>query len=492
MRLTDQLRDYINAAFTGLWVQTQEPDEAEREIVQQAQARKWRVAVWDVAQGLRLAGPTSSNADPGAGDPIAAIRALPGLSDSKGTTIFLLHNFHRFLTSPEVIQTTFAQLVAGKDQRAFLVVLAPVVQIPLELEKLFVVIEHALPDREQLQQIGTDINSDPDHPTTSPPNWNQVLDAAAGLTRYEAEGAFSLSIARHNVIRPDVIWELKAQALRKSNLLTLHRGGERFASLGGLSSVKDFCRRALQGSRTVKPRGVLLLGVPGTGKSAFAKALGNETGRPTLILDIGALMGSLVGQTEQNIRQALRIADAMAPCILFVDELEKGLAGVGGQGDSGVSTRLFGALLTWLADHQSDVFFIATSNDISKLPPEFTRAERLDAVFFLDLPATTEKRAIWEMNRREYGIATNQKQPADENWTGAEIKACCRLAALLDLPLEETAQQIVPVAVTASEAIEKLRTWASGRCLSSDATGIFQKGTSSTARRRVKNDPSTN
>ena len=312
MRLTEQLRDYVNAAFTGLWVQTQEPDEAEREILQLSRERRWRIAVWDVAQGLRVAGSTGSSAESAAGDPIAAIRAISALAEPDGTTILLLHNFHRFLTSPEVIQTTFGRLVAGKEQRTFLVVLAPTVQIPVELEKLFVVLEHALPDRQQLRAIAEQVNEDPQTQTTAP-NWDKVLDAAAGLTRYEAEGAFALSIARHNAIRPETIWELKAQALRKNNLLTLHRGGERFGSLGGLAGMKDFCRRALQGGRTVRPRGVLLLGVPGSGKSAFAKALGNETGRPTLILDIGALLGSLVGQTEQNIRLALRIADAMAP-----------------------------------------------------------------------------------------------------------------------------------------------------------------------------------
>jgi len=201
---------------------------------------------------------------------------------------------------------------------------------------------------------------------------------------------------------------------------------------------------------------------------------------------------SLAIYPTQNIRQALRIADAMSPCILFMDELEKGLAGVGGQGDSGVSTRLFGTLLSWLAEHESDVFFIGTANDISKLPPEFTRAERLDAVFFLDLPAKDEKRTIWDMYRQEFEIPDEQKQPKDDNWTGAEIKACCRLAALLDLPIEETAQQIVPVAVTASEAIEKLRTWASGRCLASNEIGIYQKSGASSSRRRVKGDPSPN
>ena len=177
--------------------------------------------------------------------------------------------------------------------------------------------------------------------------------------------------------------------MKKSGLLQLHRGGERFADLGGLEALKDFCLRAMrrQGHRDPRkrPRGALLLGIPGSGKSAYSKALGAETGRPTLIMDVGALMGSLVGSTEANIRQALRIADAMAPCILMIDEVEKALSGVasGGSTDSGVSARLFGTFLTWLNDHESDVFTICTCNDISKLPPEFSRAERFDGIFFL-------------------------------------------------------------------------------------------------------------
>jgi SpoVK/Ycf46/Vps4 family AAA+-type ATPase len=161
-----------------------------------------------------------------------------------------------------------------------------------------------------------------------------------------------LRLTRSNAIRPESIWELKAQTLRKNNLLTLHRGKESFNDLGGLGNLKDFCRRAMKPGNKVKPRGVLLLGVSGSGKSAFCKALGNKTGRPTLLLDIGSLMGSLVGQSESNLRLALRVADAMSPCILFVDELEKALSGVGSQGDSGVSTRLFGNLLTLLGPRQ--------------------------------------------------------------------------------------------------------------------------------------------
>jgi ATPase family associated with various cellular activities (AAA) len=429
-----------------------------------------------------------------AGDPLAALRALPALADNKGTALLIMHQFHRFLANPEVVQTTFGQLIAGKQQRTFIVVLSPVVQIPVELEKLFVVLEHALPDREQLHHIARELTSDSPEDLPKGEELDRVLDAAAGLTRYEAEGAFALSLTRHNAIRPQSIWELKAQTLRKNNLLTLHRGSETFESLGGLASLKEFCKRALQPGKKVKPRGVLLLGVPGSGKSAFCKALGNETGRPTLLLDVGALMGSLVGASEGNLRQALRIADAMSPSLLFCDELEKALSGVGSQGDSGVSTRMFGTLLSWLSDHESDVFFVGTSNDISKLPPEFTRAERFDGVFFLDLPAGAEKDAIWQMYRRRYDISDHQARPDDTDWTGAEIRSCCRLAALLDVPLTQSARQVVPVAVTAAEAVERLRTWASGRCLAASAPGIYSRNGTPVpkAGRRVQRDPSNN
>jgi hypothetical protein len=475
MKLTDQVTDFVNAAFTGLYVLTSEADEAEREIIQHARQKKWKLAIWDVAGGLRLPGAQgASQSDSGAGDPLAPLRALPALADEKGTAVLVLHNFHRFLTSPEVVQTAFAQLVAGKQQRTFIIVLAPTVSIPVELEKLFVVLEHSLPDRQQLEKIAKELTSDQPDDLSKGEDLQRVLDAAAGLTRYEAEGAFALSLTRRNAVRPEVIWELKAQTLKKNNLLTLHRGQENFASLGGLSNLKDFCQRALKPSK-VKPRGVLLLGPSGTGKSQFCKALGNETGRPTLLLDVGSLMGSLVGQSEFNLRQALRVADAMSPAILFCDEIEKALSGVGSQGDSGVSTRLFGNLLTWLSDHESDVFFVGTSNDISKLPPEFTRAERFDGVFFLDLPNVAERDAIWALYRSHFGIPESQSRPDDTSWTGAEVKACCRLAALLDVSLFQAAKNIVPVAVTAAESVEKLRTWASGRCLCANNPGVYAR-----------------
>jgi SpoVK/Ycf46/Vps4 family AAA+-type ATPase len=184
----------------------------------------------------------------------------------------------------------------------------------------------------------------------------------------------------------------------------------------------------------------------------------------------------------------------MSPCVVFLDEIEKALSGIGSNGDSGVATRLFGTMLTWLSDRTSDTFVVATCNDISKLPPEFSRAERWDSVFFLDLPSSAEKDMIWQLYRGQFGIPENQARPDDTSWTGAEIKSCCRLAALLGMSLTQAAHHVVPVAVTASEQVEKLRTWASGRCLSASAPGIYHRDGETAARpgRRVQRGTGNN
>ncbi len=500
MSLSTRLSEYISACFTGLWVQSHEHEDALTEIAGLCRDEGWRLAHWDIEQGLQIAGQSADAAtEAGGSDPLAAIRAINALSDSDSSALLVLVNFHRFLNSAEVVQALARQIAAGKQNRTFVVILSPVVQIPTELEKHFVVLEHDLPGREQLEEIARGIGTEAGELPTGDA-LNMVLDAAAGLTRYEAEGAFSLSLVRHRRIEPASIWELKSQMLKKTGLLSLHRGHERFDDLGGLDALKSFCTRAMrrQGERNrlKRPRGVLLLGVPGTGKSAFAKALGNETQRPTLTLDVGSLMGSLVGQTESNIRQALRIADAMAPCVLFLDEVEKALSGVAssGQTDSGVSARLFGTFLTWLNDHDSDVFVTCTCNEISKLPPEFSRAERFDGVFFLDLPSATQKAAIWKIYLDLFELDAEQAKPRSADWTGAEVRSCCRLAALLDVPLVEAAQNVVPVAVTAAESVERLRNWASGRCLDADASGIYQRNGAApaSARRKIPRDLSVN
>ncbi|MDB5732446.1 MAG: ftsH2 1 [Variovorax sp.] len=486
MSLSNRLSEYIAAAFTGIWIQSHEHPEALTEIAGLCRDRQWALASWDIDRGLLVAGQLA----PGTNDPLAAIRSLSGMAGpgENASSLLVLPNFHRFLSSAEIVQAMAHQIQHGKISRTFIVVLSPLVRIPVELDKHFVLLEHALPDRMQIEQIARGIATQEGDLPAEDRELDRLLDAAAGLTRFEAEGAFSLSLARHGTLVPQTVWELKEGMLRKSGLLTLHRGSETFADLGGLASIKSFCARVLAGRNpNARPRGILLLSPPGCGKSAFAKALGKETGRPTLVLDIGTLMGSLVGITEERTRQALRIADAMSPCVLFIDELEKALSGAasGSSGDSGVSSRLLGTLLSWLSDHLSDVFVVATANDISRLPPELARAERFDGVFFLDLPSSAEKQTIWPIHRLRFGIDPADKTPDDRDWTGAEIAACCRLAALLDVPLKEAAKNIVPVAVTASESVEKLRTWAAGRCLDASRPGVYTRGAAAPAPRRI-------
>ena len=491
--LKEKLKELVSACFTGIWIETFEFQEAIVEIERLCRDEEWICATWDIGLGLKV-GNSQTIAD--ATDPLAAIRAVDGLSSPDGTVVMMMNNLHKFVSAVEVMQALQHQLLKGKQNRTIVIGLSPKASIPIELEKMFIVVEHALPDREQLEAIAREIaTGDGELPDET--KLQTLLDAAAGLTRLEAENAFSLSLVRHGRIEPDAVWELKAGMLKKSGLMRLYHGEEDFSSLGGLENLKAFCKRSLlrpdRNNPLKRPRGVLLLGVSGTGKSAFAKALGKESGRPTLVLDIGALMGSLVGQTEANIRRALQIADAMEPCILFIDELEKALSGAtsSGNGDSGVSSRLFGTLLSWMNDHTSNVYLVATCNEISKMPPELTRAERFDGIVFLDLPGREQKDRIWQQYVSLFGLDAKQKLPKDDQWTGAEVRSCCRLASLLDLPLVQAAINVVPVAGTASESVDALRSWASGRCLDSERGGIFSKR-KSRSRRKVNVDPSLN
>ena len=486
MALSERFQEAVRAGFPGVYVVTCEPDDAIAALAKLSSECGWSFAVWDVDAGLQMAG-----AAPAAMDPLAAVRAAAALPRPNDAAVLVMRNFHRFLLGVDVVQAIERQLALGKAEGVHLVLLAPVIQLPTELERSFLVLEHDLPSAVELRAIAEGLDNRTD--AASGDALERVVEAAGGLTRTEAENAFALSLVRTDRLEPSIVWEVKSSTLAKSGLVKLHRGDETFKDLGGLDGLKRFCKRLLakRHRKGEGPKGVLLLGVPGSGKSMFAKSLGNECGRPTLSLDLGALLGSLVGQTEQNVRRALKTIDAMAPCICFADEVEKGLAGAqGSQGDSGVAARLFGTLLTWLSDHESDVFFVATSNDVSRLPPEFGRAERFDALFFLDLPGRKQKDDVWTMYADALGVDVSDR-PNDHEWTAAEIKACCRLAALLDLSVVEAARHVVPVASTGAEQVAKLRHWASGRCLDAETGEVF-RCSSTPQRRQVRRDPSLN
>ena len=460
--LVDRLAELIAAAFPGVLVTSDEPQEVLRDLARLCSERTWNLVSW-TADGACEGGPT---------DPQSAVAALPNSGDGETPSLLAMVHPQRYFNSPELLAAVRSALLAGKTRRTHLILIQPTEQLPAELKRDFVVIEHPLPGREELEAVARGVATEAGE---LPERIGPVLDAAAGLTRGEAENAFALSLVRHGRLDPGPLWELKAKQLSAGGPLSLHRGGAGFDALGGMQALKSFCRTALtNGSPRAEAKGVLLLGPGGVGKSSFARALGREVDRPTLTLDVGGLMAGLVGATEENARRALATVEAMAPCVLFVDEVERALAGTsGGAQDSGVSSRLLGTLLSWLADRPAGVFVVCTANDASRLPPELTRSGRFDATFFLDLPGEEQRRGIWETYRERYGIAAGDSTPADAGWTGAEIESCCRLSALLGVSLTEAATHVVPVSVSAAEPLAKLRRWASGRCLDAEAGGAF-------------------
>jgi hypothetical protein len=239
--LKEQLRELIAACFTGIWVETHEAHEALTEISQLCSENNWRLATWDVDRGLVVG---SGDNVQEATDPLAAIKAVNGMATPEGAAILVMNNLHKFIASTEVIQALQHQLLAGKQNRTIVVGLSPTANIPTELEKLFVIVEHALPDREQLEEILRSIATEEGElPVDN--KLQTVLDAAAGLTRLEAENAFSLSLVRYERIEPEAIWELKAGMLKKSGLMQLYHGEEDFDSLGGLENMKAFTKRCL-------------------------------------------------------------------------------------------------------------------------------------------------------------------------------------------------------------------------------------------------------
>jgi len=332
-------------------------------------------------------------------------------------------------------------------------------------------------------------------PAPDPAGREAALAAACGLTTMEAENAFALSLVETGVISPAVIAREKAGAFKRGGILEVVETTETLASVGGLDAIKAwllqrgsaFTRRARDYGLPV-PKGMLVLGVPGTGKSLTAKATAAVFGLPLLKLDAGRIFGSLVGQSEANLRTAIQTAEAVAPCVLWIDELEKAFGGAGSSGgstDGGTSSRVFGTMLNWLQDKTAPVFVVATANDASRLPPELLRKGRWDECWFVDLPDGRERAAIWDIVIGKFGREKTDYDPvvlarASELHTGAEIEAAW-VEALhraftedrepAELDLGEVLSTSVPLATTMAEPIERLRQWASGRARGASGRG---------------------
>lgn len=482
MQFCENFSSLRNAGFPLVWVMTHEGERLCETLAATSQAR---IVRWDVSRGLaQLTGSAQERGQVagGEGDPLSPVTYA---TKSQDAPVVLALNFHWFLRGPEIVQALANAALVLRTTGATFVIVSPVCEIPTELERLVTIIEFALPTVDDLAQLAGSLADECERRGGKKlaAASVQAVDAARGLTQFEAENAMALALATTGRFTPETIWERKADMVRRNGKLGVYRGGERFASIGGLDALKAFALRALKTRATGKARsrGVLLVGVPGAGKSTFAKALGAEVGLPTLTLSLGSLFGSLVGESEKNMDGVLGTIDAMAPVILFIDEIEKGMSGAGSSGsttDGGTTQRVFGRFLSWLQDHESEVFVVATSNDVTALPPEFTRAGRWDKLYFVDLPCADERKAIWKIKLAEFGHATNATDPStgidDAGWTGAEIEACCRLAVTEGNSVAEQARDTVPLSASAAEKIDALRRWAAGRAVCATRGGRFQ------------------
>src|SRR5213075_2059796 len=302
-----------------------------------------------------------------------------------------------------------------KKSQKNVLLLSPVLKIPPELEKEVAIIDWDLPDRGEidgivgrlLQELPVGVEPGP---AADPQGRERIVEAALGLTYVEAENVLAKSIVRNKTFDIPTVLSEKKHIIRKSGILEYYEAQESLDELGGLETLKLWLQKR-RGAFTSKardfglplPKGILLIGVPGCGKSLTAKAVGALWQMPLLRLDVGKIFAGLVGSSEENIRTVIKTAEAVAPAILWIDELEKGFSGTGssGQTDGGITSRVFGSFITWLQEKTMPVFVIATANNVQALPPELLRKGRFDEIFFCDLPDREDRGAILDIHLRK-------------------------------------------------------------------------------------------
>jgi AAA+ superfamily predicted ATPase len=405
--------------------------------------------------------------------------------------ILLLEDFHPDLTEdkPRMIKT-LRNIALDNTKGKNLVFSQPFRQLPRELEKEVHILDLPYPEFEDIKAIYNKVCKTYNINTSSEPD-TDLIEAALGLTIMEAEKAFSLAYIESGSLSsaevPLVIKE-KENVIKKSGYLEYYHPKETMTDVGGLSNLKDWLVKRGRGfDKGAKsfgltyPRGILLLGIPGTGKSLTAKAIGNDWLFPLLRLDMGKIFGGIVGESEKNIREALNIAETIAPSILWIDEIEKGMSGISSSGssDGGTTARVLGTFLTWMQEKTKPVFVVATANDISQLPPELLRKGRVDEIFFVDLPTEKEREDIIKIhlkkkNRQAKDFNTKKLAKVSKGFSGAELEEVIKEALFQaydkerevnDEDIQEAIEKTFPLSRTMHETIDKMRKWAKSRAV---------------------------
>jgi hypothetical protein len=438
--------NYFQSATPFVWLKTDEYDFAVTDIVAELQNTKTSIVQWDVADGLNsiknLHKKASNETGPTAKLPLFPLVEIEKHKDEP-LLVFLM-DYHQFIDRPEVWRKMANLYNHMAKHNITAVIVSPTVKIPPEIADYIVLVDYPYPTAEWLKVAMDNIAADYEAKIHDP---DKVVNIGLGLTRAEFQQALFTSIAcsGDRAIHSEYVAYTKEARIAKESVVKILPSTEGFESIVGLDRLKTFAKGMVESG---KGRGVLLLGVPGAGKSAFAATLGFETKRTTLYLDFATLMGGIVGETESKTERALRLIDAMAPCVLVIDEIEKGLAGTSGyNGDSGTSRRQGSLFLKWLSDHTTDVYVVATANSVADLPPEFKRAERWDAIFFVDIPHEQQAKAILGYYGKKFGLSKRNLSKIDVvGLTGAEIKSICRMASALNCSVTESRNYVKPIA----------------------------------------------
>lgn len=491
-RFVRDLDTLVRARYPLIWLVSWEEMRLDGILQQLARSHGKQMLTWTVTKGLkRTGGARATSPVEGAHSPQEVLAAIEKLTEP---SLVVLKDFHPYLADPTVVRGLRELAHALKSTFTTVILLSPTLQIPLELEKDVTVLDVPMPTfRELAQLLGEivgvvrqqgrakiDLNRD---------QGEQLIKAAMGLTLAEAENAFAKAIAIDDKLDAGdiaLILEEKRQVIRKSGLLEYYPSNESLGTIGGLENLKQWLthRTAAFGERARRfglpePKGLLLLGVQGCGKTLTAKAVASQWGLPLLRLDMGRIFSGLVGSSEENLRKAIKVAESIAPVVLWVDEIEKGMSGIGSSGvsDGGVTARVFGTFLTWLQEKTAPVFVVATANRIDGMPPELLRKGRFDEIFFIDLPSQAEREQIFTIHLQRRGRApANYDVPGlarlADNFSGAEIEqgivaglyhAFSEEQELSQANLERAVSETFPLATTMGEEISRLRTWAKDR-----------------------------
>ena len=485
----------IRACYPLIYIPTPEEERLEKAIAQSAQTLQNRnIYIWDFVDGYQ---DNPNNEGVGRRNPLQALEFVENLPNSIGG-IFILRDFQRFLDDVSVSRKLRNLARSLKSQPKNLIIIAPQVEIPEELTEVLTVVDFPLPTtteiKTEIQRLLAATGQ-----CLSDSLIDELVRSSQGLSLERIRRVLTRCIASHGRIEPEdveLILEEKRQSIRQTQILDFYPATEQISDIGGLDNLKDWLlRRGGAFSEKARsyglphPRGLLLVGIQGTGKSLTAKAISHHWHLPLLRLDVGRLFGGLVGESESRTRQMISLAEALSPCVLWIDEIDKAFAGVEGKGDGGTTSRVFGTFITWLAEKKSPVFVVATANNIKALPPEMLRKGRFDEIFFVGLPTQGEREAIFTVhlsrlrphNLKTYDIKRLAYETPD--FSGAEIEQTLIEAMHIGFSqnrdfttddILEAASQIIPLARTAQEEIEFLQQWAAaGKArLASRQTGM--------------------